>query len=109
MNPEASNEGIDHNLDLNLGISPPFGNVTKQNEGHLQFHSGLYGGQGGRSSRMENSMPAALVDPPFKGLARTSDPPFFWNGLYPGLFPSEERAMEKRIELGSPQGLPNWA
>lgn len=40
-------------------------------------------------AQMENSMPAALVDPPFKGLARTSDPPFFWNGLYPGLFPSE--------------------
>lgn len=39
----------DHNLDLNLGISPPsFGNCQKEVEGHLQFHSGPYDGHNGK-------------------------------------------------------------
>lgn len=42
-----------HNLDLNLGISPPsFGNGQKQGEGHLQFHSGPYEGQNGKNMRV---------------------------------------------------------
>lgn len=42
--------GGNHNLDLNLGMSPPsLGNSSKdQNEGCLQFHSGTYDVHGGR-------------------------------------------------------------
>ena len=42
--------GGNHNLDLNLGISPPsFGNSSKdQNEGCLQFHSGTFDVHSGR-------------------------------------------------------------
>lgn len=35
--------GGTHNLDLNLGISPPsFGNGQKETEGRIQFHPGPY-------------------------------------------------------------------
>ncbi|XVE59143.1 hypothetical protein DITRI_Ditri05aG0022000 [Diplodiscus trichospermus] len=44
----SSNEGNAHNLDLNLGISPP---VAKANEGHLLFHSGPYDMHGEKSLR----------------------------------------------------------
>ncbi|KAJ8751405.1 hypothetical protein K2173_016608 [Erythroxylum novogranatense] len=103
---EASKEGSDNNLDLNLGISTPFGNGSKENEG-IQFHSSPYDVLK-RSSRMDVSMTPILGDQPFKGLARRSDHPMCWNGIYPSFFPIEEKATEKRIELGSSQGLPNW-
>ncbi|XP_024034630.1 ethylene-responsive transcription factor RAP2-7 isoform X2 [Citrus clementina] len=106
---EGSNEGGDHNLDLNLGISSSFGSGPKANEGHSQFLSGPYGAHGGRTSRTENSTTAAVGDSASKGLMRTSEHPIFWNGAYPGLLTTEEKATEKRIELGPPQGLPNWA
>ncbi|KAK9175929.1 hypothetical protein WN944_027940 [Citrus x changshan-huyou] len=106
---EGSNEGGDHNLDLNLGISSSFGSGPKANEGHSQFLSGPYGAHGGRTSRTENSTAAAVGDSASEGLMRTSEHPIFWNGAYPGLLTTEEKATEKRIELGPPQGLPNWA
>ncbi|KAE8038924.1 hypothetical protein FH972_011388 [Carpinus fangiana] len=104
---EASVEGDNHNLDLNLGISPSsFGNSSKdQNEGCLQFHSGTFDVHSGR---MESHAHAALTDPPFKGLVLTSENTPIWNGLYP-LIPNEERATEKRIALGSSHGPANWA
>ncbi|XP_037495169.1 ethylene-responsive transcription factor RAP2-7 isoform X2 [Jatropha curcas] len=104
---EAINEGSEHNLDLNLGISPALGNGPKENEGHLQFHFGPFD-MDSKSSR-ENSSVAMVGDLPFKGPLRTPDHPIFWNGVYSNFFPNEERATEKRIELGSPQGVPNWA
>ncbi|EEF32153.1 ethylene-responsive transcription factor RAP2-7 isoform X2 [Ricinus communis] len=104
---KASSEGSEHNLDLNLGISPSFGNCLKENEGHQQLHSGPYDVYS-KSSR-ENATSAMVGDPPFKGPLRTSDHPMFWNGIYPNFFPHEERATDKRIELGSSQGHPNWA
>ncbi|ONI00480.1 hypothetical protein PRUPE_6G091100 [Prunus persica] len=104
---EAGNEDGDHNLDLNLGISPPsFGNCQKEVEGHLQFHSGPYDGHNGK--RMEHNVNATMSDPPFKGLVMTSQHPPLWNGVYPSCFSNQERATEKRIALGS-QGPPNWA
>uniref|UniRef100_A0A2N9IT54 AP2/ERF domain-containing protein n=1 Tax=Fagus sylvatica TaxID=28930 RepID=A0A2N9IT54_FAGSY len=107
---DASNEGGNHNLDLNLGISPPaLGNGSKENEGCLQFQSGPYNMHSGRSSRMENHAHATLTDTPFKGLVMTSERPPMWNGVYPNFIPNEERATEKRIALGSSHGLPNWA
>ena len=44
------NAGSDHNLDLNLGISPPFSNSPKETDslGHLQFHSGSHDAHNGR-------------------------------------------------------------
>ncbi|KAM3739578.1 hypothetical protein ACB098_08G033500 [Castanea mollissima] len=107
---DASNEGGNHNLDLNLGISPPsLGNGSKENEGCLQFHSDSYNMQNGRGSRMENHAHATLSNSPFKGLVMTSERPPIWNGVYPNFIPNEERATEKRIALGSSHGLPNWA
>ncbi|XVF05626.1 hypothetical protein REPUB_Repub05bG0189000 [Reevesia pubescens] len=106
---DTSNEGNTHNLDLNLGISPPVGNGSKENEERLHFHSGPYDMHGEKSVRAENAA-AATVGPAFKGLAGTSDQPIFWNSVYPRFFTSEERAMVKRVELSSPpQGLPDWA
>ncbi|KAK3206113.1 hypothetical protein Dsin_020159 [Dipteronia sinensis] len=108
---DAGNEGSVQNLDLNLGISPPVGSGTKESEGHPhpQFLSGPYVVHGGRSSRMENFTAATVGDPPCKGLTRTPEHPVFWSGAYPIYSPTEERAPEKRIELGPPQGIPNWA
>ncbi|XVF20180.1 hypothetical protein REPUB_Repub11eG0175800 [Reevesia pubescens] len=105
---DASNEGNSHNLDLNLGICPPVGNGPKENEGRHHFHSGPYHMHGGNNLRTENPA-AATIGPAFKGLGGTSDQPIFWNSGYSRFFPSEERAMVKRVEIGPPQGLPDWA
>ncbi|XP_040994137.1 ethylene-responsive transcription factor RAP2-7-like isoform X1 [Juglans microcarpa x Juglans regia] len=107
---EASNEGGDHNLDLNLGMSPPsLGNGSKEIEGCLQFHSGTYDMHSERSSRMKNHVHPTLTDPRLKGLVMTSEQSTLMKGLYPSFFPNEERATNKRTALGSSQGLPNWA
>ncbi|XP_021278255.1 ethylene-responsive transcription factor RAP2-7 isoform X4 [Herrania umbratica] len=106
---DTSNEGNDHNLDLNLGISPPVGKGLKENEGHLHFHTGPYDMHGAKSLRAENPCAATVGGPPIKGLVGASDQPIFWNSGYPRFFPSEERATVKRVELGPPQGLPDWA
>lgn len=46
--------GGNHNLDLNLGISPPSpGNGSKENEGCLQFHSGTYDAHSQRTSKVK--------------------------------------------------------
>ncbi|XP_062171887.1 ethylene-responsive transcription factor RAP2-7 isoform X4 [Alnus glutinosa] len=104
---EASVEGGNHNLDLNLGISPPLGNSSKdQNEACLQFHSGSCSVHSGR---IESHAHATLTDPPFKGLVLASESSPLWNGLYTSLIPNEERATEKRIALGSSHGPANWA
>ncbi|KAF5447079.1 hypothetical protein F2P56_032658 [Juglans regia] len=106
---EASNAGGNHNLDLNLGISPPSpGNGSKENEGCLQFHSGTYDAHSQRTSKMENHVHATLTGPHFKGLLMTSERSPSWNGLYPSCIPNEERATDKRTALGSPHGLLNW-
>ncbi|KAF2321881.1 hypothetical protein GH714_003348 [Hevea brasiliensis] len=102
---EATNEGTDHNLDLNLGISPSLGDGPRENEG-LQFHLGPYDMDSKSSG--ENSSALMVGDLPFKGPV-ASDHPMFWNSGYPSFFPNEqERAPDKRIALGSSQGLPNW-
>ncbi|XP_022755683.1 ethylene-responsive transcription factor RAP2-7-like isoform X2 [Durio zibethinus] len=106
---DTSNEGNSHNLDLNLGISPPVGNGPKENEGCLHFHSGLYDMHGGKSLRAGNPAAATVGAPSFKGQVGASDQPKFWNNVYPTYLPSEERAMVKRVELGHPQSLPDWA
>ncbi|KAA3489580.1 ethylene-responsive transcription factor RAP2-7-like isoform X4 [Gossypium australe] len=49
---DTSNEGNTHNLDLNLGISPPVGNGSVENEEHPHFHSGTFDINGGKSLRV---------------------------------------------------------
>ncbi|XP_071722608.1 ethylene-responsive transcription factor RAP2-7-like [Rutidosis leptorrhynchoides] len=102
----GGSQGIAHDLDLNLGISASsFGKSPKESEGRLELHSAPYNIHSGRSWRMEN--PAAMADSLFKGLEKTSDYPTF---IHPSFFSNEERAMQKKMELGSPhQGFPNWA
>ncbi|KAL4334334.1 hypothetical protein GQ457_07G034100 [Hibiscus cannabinus] len=100
---DTSKEGNTHNLDLNLGISPPVGNESIENVGHPHVCSGSFDINGRKSLRAANTA-AATVGPAHKGLAGTSDQPIFWNSVYPAYIPSEER-----VETGPPQGLPNWA
>ncbi|KAK8584521.1 hypothetical protein V6N13_138483 [Hibiscus sabdariffa] len=97
---DTSKEGNSHNLDLNLGISPPVGNESLENEGHPHFCSGSFDRNGGKSLRAPNAA-EATVGPAHKGLAGTSDQPVFWN--------NQERATVTRVETSPPQGLPNWA
>ncbi|XP_044480021.1 ethylene-responsive transcription factor RAP2-7-like isoform X5 [Mangifera indica] len=94
---EASNAGSEHNLDLNLGISPA-------------NDSGVHNRRNSQRSalQMDNSTVPIAGDPPSIGM-RTSKHPIFWNGVHACFLPAEERAAEKRSELGPPQGLPNWA
>ncbi|XP_039052571.1 ethylene-responsive transcription factor RAP2-7-like, partial [Hibiscus syriacus] len=75
---DTSKEGNTHNLDLNLGISPPVGNESIENEGHSNFCSGSIDINGRKSLRAANAT-VATVGPAHKGLAGTSDKPFFWN------------------------------
>ncbi|CAI0548540.1 unnamed protein product [Linum tenue] len=112
---EASSEGTGHNLDLDLGISPPFACASKENAGHLPFHSGPRDTRD-KSSKVENPMGKMVGDPLFKGLVRTSsDHSVPLNGAYATFFPAEEKATtEKTIELqyqqASSHGLPHsWA
>ncbi|WCJ41101.1 AP2-like ethylene-responsive transcription factor TOE3 [Euphorbia peplus] len=102
---EAGTEGSKHDLDLNLGMSASFSNPAKENEERVQFQRGPYDVD--KSSR-DNSTVLMVGDPPCKGPRRTSDHPMFWNGMYPTYFPNEERASDKRMNLGSSQ-VPSWA
>ncbi|KAL7201869.1 hypothetical protein ACSBR1_033546 [Camellia fascicularis] len=108
---EVNGGGGDHNLDLNLGISTRSsgdGPKDNKNSGHLQFHP--YGIQDARRSNMKNPSTTTIGNPTLEGLAMTSEHcPLWTGGIYPNFFPSyEERATEKRIEVGSSQGPPNW-
>ncbi|KAF3455078.1 hypothetical protein FNV43_RR05526 [Rhamnella rubrinervis] len=99
---EASRDGENHNLDLNLGISlPSLGHDQKESERHLQFHPGSYDLHSGKFFRMENYANATLGNPPFKRLVMTPEQHLLLNGVYPNFLPNEEKATEKRIALAS--------
>ncbi|KAM7277542.1 hypothetical protein ACFE04_004676 [Oxalis oulophora] len=103
--------GAAHDLDLNLGMSASsFGKSPKENEGRFPLQSSPYDMRNGRSWRME-SPAIPVVDSPFTGLERTSNYPTFSNSAHPTFFSSEERGIQKKIELGgsSPQAFPSWA
>ncbi|XP_043698564.1 ethylene-responsive transcription factor RAP2-7-like isoform X2 [Telopea speciosissima] len=108
----VDNGGSSHNLDLNLGISPPsFADGTNGNEstGGFQYDCGLHDMPDARGARMENHVSASVGDQMNHGLRMASDHPPIWPGVYPRLFPNfEERVTEKTVEAGSP-GLSNWA
>ncbi|KAF8396640.1 hypothetical protein HHK36_018264 [Tetracentron sinense] len=109
--PEADNGGSCHNLDLNLGISPPsFTDGTKANDsvGGFRVHCGPYDISDSRS--MKNPAPAAARGQLPHGLAMASDHPLIWTGVHPSFFPNyEERAIEKRVDVGSSPGLSKLA
>ncbi|KAK6935978.1 hypothetical protein RJ641_033008 [Dillenia turbinata] len=87
---EASDGGTEHNLDLNLGISPPVdGPKESNNFGISQFRCIPYDLQDGRRLRMENLSKPTEVDPPLKGLPLTEDHPP-WSGVHQGIFPTHQ-------------------
>ncbi|XP_043717546.1 APETALA2-like protein 2 isoform X2 [Telopea speciosissima] len=105
--------GSSHNLDLNLGISPPpFAGepIGTDNMSGFQFDSGPHNMPDTRRARMENHNLAAVDDRTHHGPPiMASEHPPIWSGVYPSLFPTfEDRAIEKRVEAGLP-GLSNWA
>ncbi|OVA09937.1 AP2/ERF domain [Macleaya cordata] len=105
---DANMGGTDHNLDLNLGISPPsFPNVPRANDGTgaLHFQCAPFDPTDARRA----SAVAAVGGEHPHGLALASEQSPIWNGVYPGFFPNyeQERSIEKRVEVG-PQGLSNW-
>ncbi|XP_058098255.1 ethylene-responsive transcription factor RAP2-7-like isoform X2 [Magnolia sinica] len=103
---EADSGGTVHNLDLNLGISPPsFAHGSKESDSlaGFHFHCSPFEVPENRKTRAENptSVPQCLTMAP--------EHPPVWTGLYPGFFPNfEGRVMEKRVEAGSPI-FSNWA
>ncbi|KAK6142051.1 hypothetical protein DH2020_013880 [Rehmannia glutinosa] len=95
MVPETSNEGSQHDLDLNLGS--------------LQFHRDI---QNARTLKlkMENCGMKSISNLPLEGLPVTSDHPILWTAVNPKFVPSyEERASEQRTTSVSPQVVGNWA
>ncbi|XP_043717562.1 ethylene-responsive transcription factor RAP2-7-like isoform X5 [Telopea speciosissima] len=110
---EVDHGGSSHNLDLNLGISPPpFAGepIGTDNMSGFQFDSGPHNMPDTRRARMENHNLAAVDDRTHHGPPiMASEHPPIWSGVYPSLFPTfEDRAIEKRVEAGLP-GLSNWA
>ncbi|KAA8543983.1 hypothetical protein F0562_021840 [Nyssa sinensis] len=107
---ESNNGGGGHNLDLNLGIStPPFGESPKEKEslGCFQFHP--YDVHDARKSKMVNPAMTAAGNSPLKGPEMISEHSSLWTGVYPNFFPNyEERATERRIEVGSSHGFMHW-
>ncbi|KAI3450499.1 hypothetical protein Pfo_007164 [Paulownia fortunei] len=105
---EARNEGSQHNLDLNLGMStsPP---KESGSLGSLQFHHDV---QNARTLKLqvENSATTSVGNPPLEGLPVTSEHPILWTAVNPKFVPNyEERASQQRTASVSPQELANWA
>ncbi|KAJ4979113.1 hypothetical protein NE237_009893 [Protea cynaroides] len=107
---EVDNGASGHNLDLNLGISPPsLADGTKGNNstGSSWFDRGPYDMPVARRERMENHALAAQGDRTHQVPPMATEHPPIWTGIYPSLSPNfEERAIEKRFNL---PGLSNWA
>ncbi|CAI9770520.1 unnamed protein product [Fraxinus pennsylvanica] len=92
---EPRNEGSQHDLDLNLGISI---SSPKENESLALLQFQPYDVQNARKSKL---------DPPLKGLPLSSGYPTSSVGLNPKFVSFyEERLAENRIEVS--QGLPDW-
>ncbi|KAI3852095.1 hypothetical protein MKW98_020094 [Papaver atlanticum] len=107
MIPDVNLGGNEHNLDLNLGMSPSsFPNAPKGND-HMH-HIQLTPFELTDARRGSAATPTPAEHPHAHAMA--SEPPPIWNGGYPVFFPNhEERGTEKRVEVGQ-QGLSNnWA
>ncbi|MCL7024132.1 hypothetical protein MKW94_005164 [Papaver nudicaule] len=99
--------GGEHNLDLNLGMSPSsLPKAHKGNDNMAALHIQFTPFEMTDSRRASAAIPAEHPH----ALAMASEPPPNGNGGYPGFFPNyEERGTEKRVEVGQ-QGLSNnWA
>ncbi|KAK3442228.1 hypothetical protein EUGRSUZ_B02453 [Eucalyptus grandis] len=101
MIPVAMNEGSDHNLELNLGMSAPsFGSSVKDADEHLPCHAETFSG-------IPNFASAVLGDSALRGLSMTSHHHSSQNCVYPRFFSNEEKDTEQRNEVPSSQGL-HW-
>ncbi|XP_010520327.1 PREDICTED: AP2-like ethylene-responsive transcription factor TOE2 [Tarenaya hassleriana] len=97
MIPEASNRAP-VKLDLDLGISPPGGDGSKQNERLLHLQHVPNDIAGGWNFKMENHTAIAVRGPPFNFLNRGSDHPIPRNLLPSPSFSAEERKQEKGVQ-----------
>ncbi|XP_028775840.1 ethylene-responsive transcription factor RAP2-7 isoform X1 [Neltuma alba] len=105
LNPEAINEGVRHNLDLNLGIATP-GKGPNESRGNPELQSFPHDMHARTSSRMETNTVSVIGDQAMQKLVVTGDRPSVWNGIYSNFFPSEERG--ERMITSPAQGLTNW-
>ncbi|CAN4100910.1 unnamed protein product [Withania somnifera] len=104
---EPQSEGSQHDLDLNLGISTY---SSKENDrlGGSRFHP--YDMQDASRPKMHKPGPVIVGSSHLKGLTMTSQQAQLWTGIYSNFSPSYEgRTSDKRKDIGSSQGPPNWA
>ncbi|XP_055830307.1 ethylene-responsive transcription factor RAP2-7-like isoform X2 [Solanum dulcamara] len=104
---EPQNEGSQHDLDLNLGIST---SSSKENDrlGGSRYHP--YDMQNATEPKMDKPGPVIVGSSNLKGLPMTSQQAQLWTGIYSNFSSGYEgRAYDKRKDIGSSQGPPNWA
>ncbi|KAL5711208.1 hypothetical protein ACHQM5_021690 [Ranunculus cassubicifolius] len=110
--PEGDNLGNVCNLDLNLGISLSSIDNPNQNESLVPYHLHVnpLNVPDPKRARVENPSPMTLGGQPLYGISMAPKHPPMWTGSYPNFSPNyEERMVEKRVEVGTPGGLSNWA
>ncbi|XP_054812609.1 ethylene-responsive transcription factor RAP2-7-like isoform X2 [Prosopis cineraria] len=101
LDADAIDEGVSHNLDLNLGIATP-GKGPNESRGNLELQSFPYNMHARTSSTVATNTDSVNGNRAMKKLLVTGDSPSVWNGIFPNFFPSEERAEIMRT------GLPSW-
>ncbi|KAJ8559563.1 hypothetical protein K7X08_003621 [Anisodus acutangulus] len=104
---QPQSEGSQHDLDLNLGIST---SSSKENDwlGGSRYHP--YNMQDATKPKMDKPGPVIVGSSHLKGLPMTSQQAHLWTGIYSNFSPSYEgRTSDKRKDIGSSQGPPNWA
>ncbi|XP_059300478.1 ethylene-responsive transcription factor RAP2-7-like isoform X2 [Lycium ferocissimum] len=104
---EPQSEGREHDLDLNLGIST---SSSKENDrlGGLRYHP--YDKQDPTKSKMDKPGPVIVGSSHLKGLPMTSQQAHLWTGIYSNFSSTYEgRTSDKRKDIGSSEGPPNWA
>ncbi|MCD7462866.1 hypothetical protein HAX54_049554 [Datura stramonium] len=104
---ETQCEGSQHDLDLNLRIST---SSSKGNDrlGGSRYHP--YDMQDATKPKMDKPGPVIVGSSHLKGLPVTSQHAQLWTGIYSNFSPSYEgRTYDKRKDIGSSQGPPNWA
>ncbi|KAF3660524.1 APETALA2-like protein 1 isoform X1 [Capsicum chacoense] len=104
---EPQIEGSQHDLDLNLGIST---SSSKENGrlGGSCYHP--YDIQDATKPKMHKPDPLIVGSSHLKGLPMTSQQAQSWTGIYSNFSSSYEgRTSDKRKDIGSSQGPPNWS
>ncbi|KAM1648223.1 hypothetical protein ACFX1Q_010263 [Malus domestica] len=107
---EANNKGSHQNLDLNLGIAPPFvSEIQKENINlsSFPFQLGCDGIPIHTRARNENSVPAPMRSQLSHGSMVASEVHPIMSNMNSSFFPIHmERAMEKSMDVNS---FPSWA